>query len=365
MNSFKSSEWFNQARFGLFVHWGRYSILGKGGWVMFEDTIRKEEYVSNGIRMAVVVLVCTVFGVSMARAAEASLSADTPAAFAAAFGDRSGDWKIGATAFEGHSPRRKEISGTELGDFVNDAHTSFVDEIPQFSTGKGANLWRYAFAGDATWQDYTFETTVNILDPAPLDGVRSGQDNVFMNYQWGREAIGSDAGLIVRYQSPDRYYMIRLSTAYQHVELWKTKGGVVCVKPFPFKAGTDYRLAVSAHGPWITLAINGQEVLKYADPVEPILAGRIGVGVRESRVSFSNASVVPLSGKAAAVPAHKPNFRLRDWVGRRYIFDGDEPVAHFSPLGTLQEVKLHPGLMPSLMATNPWPTSARSARSRR
>jgi hypothetical protein len=348
MNSFKLSGWFNQACFGLFLHWGLYSILRKGGWVMYADKIPKEEYVSSVIRMAVVVLVCTVFGVSMARAAEARLAADTPAAYAAAFAERTGEWKTGLETFEGQGPRRKEISGTELGDFVNDAHTSFVV--------KGANLWRYAFAGDATWQDYTFETTVNIQDPAPLDGVRTGQDNVFMNYQWGREAIGSDVGLIVRYQSPDRYYMIRLSTAYQHVELWKTKGGVVCVKPFPFKAGTDYRLAVSAHGPWITLAFDGQEILKYADPVEPILAGRIGVGVRESRVAFSKASVVPLSGAPAAVPAHKPNFRLRDWVGRRYIFDGDEPVAHFSPLGTLQEVKLHPGLMPMIILDSTPPT---------
>ena len=27
-------EWFQDARFGLFVHWGVYSVLGDGEWVM-------------------------------------------------------------------------------------------------------------------------------------------------------------------------------------------------------------------------------------------------------------------------------------------------------------------------------------------
>ena len=29
-------EWFQNARFGLFVHWGVYSVLGDGEWVMFD-----------------------------------------------------------------------------------------------------------------------------------------------------------------------------------------------------------------------------------------------------------------------------------------------------------------------------------------
>jgi len=36
----KTREWFEQARFGLFIHWGVYSQLGDGEWVMqsAEDT---------------------------------------------------------------------------------------------------------------------------------------------------------------------------------------------------------------------------------------------------------------------------------------------------------------------------------------
>ena len=51
------------------------------------------------------------------------------------------------------------------------------------------------------------------------------------------------------------------------------------------------------------------------------------------------------------VPAHVPAFKLREWVGRQYIFDGDEPIAWINPKesGMLQEVKLVPGLMPMLI----------------
>ena len=37
-------EWWRNAKFGLFIHFGLYSILGKGEWVMFEDQIDTAEY---------------------------------------------------------------------------------------------------------------------------------------------------------------------------------------------------------------------------------------------------------------------------------------------------------------------------------
>ena len=36
--------WFHQARFGLFVHWGLYSLLERGEWVMFRERIPTAEY---------------------------------------------------------------------------------------------------------------------------------------------------------------------------------------------------------------------------------------------------------------------------------------------------------------------------------
>jgi alpha-L-fucosidase len=36
--------WFQEARFGMFVHWGVYSVLGDGEWVMNNQNISIEEY---------------------------------------------------------------------------------------------------------------------------------------------------------------------------------------------------------------------------------------------------------------------------------------------------------------------------------
>ncbi|HUU27784.1 MAG TPA: alpha-L-fucosidase [archaeon] len=40
----EARQWFQDARFGLFIHWGVYSILGRGEWVMHNENIPIEEY---------------------------------------------------------------------------------------------------------------------------------------------------------------------------------------------------------------------------------------------------------------------------------------------------------------------------------
>lgn len=40
----KAREWFQDAKFGLFVHWGVYSVLGDGEWVMNNRRIDKKTY---------------------------------------------------------------------------------------------------------------------------------------------------------------------------------------------------------------------------------------------------------------------------------------------------------------------------------
>jgi len=40
----KSREWFQDARFGLFIHWGVYSVLEDGEWVMNTRAIDKQTY---------------------------------------------------------------------------------------------------------------------------------------------------------------------------------------------------------------------------------------------------------------------------------------------------------------------------------
>ncbi len=40
----KSRQWFQDNKFGLFIHWGVYSVLGKGEWVMNNDKIAIADY---------------------------------------------------------------------------------------------------------------------------------------------------------------------------------------------------------------------------------------------------------------------------------------------------------------------------------
>lgn len=37
-------KWFREASFGMFIHWGLYSILGRGEWVRYHEEIPAEEY---------------------------------------------------------------------------------------------------------------------------------------------------------------------------------------------------------------------------------------------------------------------------------------------------------------------------------
>ncbi len=37
-------EWFQDAKFGMFIHWGVYSVLGRGEWVMHNEEMTVDEY---------------------------------------------------------------------------------------------------------------------------------------------------------------------------------------------------------------------------------------------------------------------------------------------------------------------------------
>ena len=44
--------WYHQARFGMFIHWGLYSLLARGEWVMYMERIPVEEYARLAGRFA-------------------------------------------------------------------------------------------------------------------------------------------------------------------------------------------------------------------------------------------------------------------------------------------------------------------------
>jgi alpha-L-fucosidase len=40
----ESIRWFTDARFGMFIHWGLYALLGRGEWVRYTEAIPSDEY---------------------------------------------------------------------------------------------------------------------------------------------------------------------------------------------------------------------------------------------------------------------------------------------------------------------------------
>ena len=40
----KRVDWFCNARFGMFIHWGLYSIPGRGEWVRSDEEMPEEQY---------------------------------------------------------------------------------------------------------------------------------------------------------------------------------------------------------------------------------------------------------------------------------------------------------------------------------
>lgn len=45
-----SSTWFNEARYGMFIHWGPYSTAGRGEWIMNRERISVADYTEECVR---------------------------------------------------------------------------------------------------------------------------------------------------------------------------------------------------------------------------------------------------------------------------------------------------------------------------
>ena len=44
MSRKENLEWWKEAKLGLFVHWGLYSLCGSGEWVMYTRRIPAAQY---------------------------------------------------------------------------------------------------------------------------------------------------------------------------------------------------------------------------------------------------------------------------------------------------------------------------------
>jgi len=241
--------------------------------------------------------------------------------------------------------------------------------------GAADGNWTYALAGHESWQDYRVTATVALKKPADRqDGMELGSFAVFNNLA---NLGGYEAGLIARYQGPQKFYRVALSSLWKELILWRPSGGVVQVAPYPFQPGKSYALAVELQGPHLRVTVDGKELINWWETVEPISAGKVGLARKEGEAYFTAVKVepLPMAGVALAVPVarakppaaevaqavpvarpkppvHVPQFRQQQWHGLRFFFDGKEPIFVLTPANVLDLMKFRPGYRPILYAFN-------------
>src|SRR5262249_26506883 len=136
-------------------------------------------------------------------------------------------------------------------------------------------------------------------------------------------------------------------------------GGFVCAVSCPVRLRQPHTLDVSVQGNQVVVAIDGQERIRYIDPLPQLPAGVAGIGASSgARVRFEKLTLATLPAADRSTPAeHVPRLSARRWLGGRpWIFDGDEPILLLPVPGAnyINNVKLRPGHRPQLSWNSHW-----------
>lgn len=138
--------------------------------------------------------------------------------------------------------------------------------------GSNANNEAYATAGDASWQDYSFEARVKLRNVEPYPG------------------------LIARYKDSNNYYMLRINKVSEaRLEFSKKVGGASTIfasYPFVTTADTWYTLRITVRGNVLRGYLNGNSLFEVIDTA--LDAGKIGFRTNWGPSSFDNVVVTAL-----------------------------------------------------------------------
>jgi hypothetical protein len=179
---------------------------------------------------------------------------------------------------------------------------------------------------------------------------------------------GYDAGVLLRGQK-DRGYRVQVSSKRREIALVKyPDGGYVRVVPADVEAGRAHAIVASARGRTLAVSLDGKEILRYRDALDPLGKGRAGVGaVHRAKVAYERVTVkalAPDDREAAASAPHRLRLAARRWLGDRpWIFDGDEPILLLPVKDAtyINNVKLRPGLKPLLSWNSHWDVQTQGA----
>jgi hypothetical protein len=124
-------------------------------------------------------------------------------------------------------------------------------------------------AGD-TWTDYTFQAQAKM----PI--------------------VNANVGLLLRVQDANNYYMYRINSTKQLLELYKSVNGVLTLvssTPFTAQANKWYELKAYVKGNTIKAYLDGELKMEWTNPLTELTTGKIGFRTTSANVTFDDAFV--------------------------------------------------------------------------
>lgn len=123
--------------------------------------------------------------------------------------------------------------------------------------------------------------------------------NAWSNYTYQADVrmpiTNANAGILFRVQDADNYYMYRINSAAQQLELYKSVNQVLTLvssTAFTAQANQWYILKAAVQGNTIKGYVNGVLKTEWTNPVTELTTGKIGFRTTSANVSFDRALVL-------------------------------------------------------------------------
>ncbi len=142
-----------------------------------------------------------------------------------------------------------------------------------------ANTTGLITAGD-TWTDYVYEAKVRV------------------------QIANANAGLVFRVADNKNFYMYRINTSAQKLELYKSVDGVmtnVSSKTFTTAAKQWYTLKVIVQGNTVKGFVDGERAMEWTNPVTELTAGKIGFRTTSVDAAFDQVVVTGINKAPADI----------------------------------------------------------------
>jgi hypothetical protein len=139
-------------------------------------------------------------------------------------------------------------------------------------------------------------------------------------------------GLVLRDNGPLASYRLQFSVKEKSVALWKTPGNFLAVADCDISRDKPFAVTVRVTGNRFAVSVDGKPVIDVVDMVTPITAGRLLAGTNHAAVTVRDVRLATLPPPVGTpeVLTHTPAFKVRNWCGQRWIFDGCEPIARLA-----------------------------------